>query len=302
MIGSDIFTRSKLISFILVVFIVTISTVSAQADNIDFKKPADGNKQVITLSDVSKIIGEIIEINPDDIVFQSEVGEFRFAKDKIIELKEIAGETIKDGSYWFKNPNTTRLFFAPTGRMLPKGKGYFSDYYVIFPGIAWGVSDNFTFGGGMSLVPGIDMDEQIFYITPKVGITTSEKLSIAAGAMIIGVPGADFFDDVSPIGILYGVGTFGGLDGSVSAGFGFGFVDDELADNPMIMIGAEKRISRRVSFVTENWLIPGADQPLVSYGFRFFGEGLSVDIAMATPLGDDFFFPGFPWIDFVINF
>ena len=70
----------------------------------------------------------------------------------------------------------------------------------------------------------------------------------------------------------------------------------------MIMIGAEARLSRRTAFVTENWIIPGVDQPLISFGFRFFGEGLSVDLALINMIGEDTFFPGIPWLDFVFNF
>ena len=70
----------------------------------------------------------------------------------------------------------------------------------------------------------------------------------------------------------------------------------------MLMLGGEKRLSKRTALVTENWLSPGVDQPLVSYGIRFFGEKLSVDLALITPLGADYIFPGMPYIDFVFHF
>lgn len=70
----------------------------------------------------------------------------------------------------------------------------------------------------------------------------------------------------------------------------------------MIMVGGEARLSRRISFVTENWVFPGVDNPLISYGIRLFGEKLSVDLALINLIGEDFLFPGFPYIDFVYNF
>lgn len=87
-----------------------------------------------------------------------------------------------------------------------------------------------------------------------------------------------------------------------STGFGYGFVDSDFAEKPMLMLGGEKRLSRRIAFVSENWILPGVDQPLISYGFRFFGEKLSVDLALINTLGEDAIFPGFPYIDFVVNF
>ena len=156
--------------------------------------------------------------------------------------------------------------------MLEKGEGYFSDYYLFFPGFAYGISDNVTFGGGVSLIPGIALDDQIFYLTPKIGLKAAENVNFAAGALIMKV--SDFSDDPSPVvGILYGVGTFGSTDRSFTVGIGYGFEETNLADRPMVMLGAEGRISRRAAFVTENWILPGVDNPLISYGIRFLGKG-----------------------------
>ena len=44
-------------------------------------------------------------------------------------------------------------------------------------------------------------------------------------------------------------------------------------------------------------------QCLISYGLRFFGEKLSVDLAfMNVPTTGEYFFPGLPYIDFVVKF
>ncbi len=263
--------------------------------------PDENSMQIIILKDGSTILGRISEIREGEIVFESNVGEMTIAKSKIEKVKLVSKSSIRKGKYWFDNPNTTRLYFAPTARMLKKGEGYFSDYYLFFPGIAFGFSDNFTLGGGMSLFPFVSPGDQMFYLTPKVGLKATQSMSLAAGALIIAMPKND--DDESPlVGILYGVGTIGDPHGSLTIGLGYGFVDDELADKPMFMIGGEKRLSRRVSFVSENWIFPGVDFPVVSYGFRFFGEGISVDLALFNALGDEMFFPGLPWIDFVFNF
>ncbi|UCE05773.1 MAG: hypothetical protein JSW07_19615 [bacterium] len=54
--------------------------------------------------------------------------------------------------------------------------------------------------------------------------------------------------------------------------------------------------------MTENWLLPGVDNPLISYDMRFFGEKLSVDLALINVIGDGIIFPGIPYVDFVFNF
>ena len=59
------------------------------------------------------------------------------------------------------DPNYSRLLFGPTGRPLKKGDGYFSDYELAFPGVAVGITDNLSIAGGISIVPGIRIDEQL---------------------------------------------------------------------------------------------------------------------------------------------
>ena len=146
------------------------------------------------------------------------------------------------------------------------------------------------------------MSEQIYYFTPKIGLKAGEKIHVAAGALVIKVPDFDDEDESPLAGILYGVGTYGHPDASLTFGLGYGFVDNELADKPLILIGGEKRLSRRIGFVSENFIFPGVDNPMVSYGIRFFGEKLSVDLALWNTLGKDALFPGFPYIDFVYSF
>ena len=263
------------------------------------KIPGQDTVQILTMKDGSRIIGRILSIQDNDITFESDLGQTTIQLAKIKEIKEVPAGSIRKGNYWFENPNATRLYFAATGRMLEKGQGYFSDYYLFFPGIAYGITDNFTFGAGMSIFPGVDIADQIFYFTPKIGLSATKNTNFALGTLIIALPEID--DKRHTLGILYAVGTQGSPDASLSLGLGYGYVDDNFADRPMVMVGGEKRFARRISFVSENWIIPGVDAPFISYGMRFFGEGLSVDLALFNLL-DNAIFPGVPWIDFVFSF
>jgi hypothetical protein len=213
---------------------------------------------------------------------------------EITELKLVSKDQFKEGKYWFPNPNCSRLFFAPTARMLKKGEGYFADYFVFFPTFTFGVTNNITLGGGFSILPGADLDEQIILFTPKVGLKTSKKMDLAIGALVVKLP------ESTSAGILYGVSTFGSLDKSVTFGLGYGYFDDELADKPIVVLGGEYRTSRNISLVTENWLVPEKDTPVLSFGLRFFGEKISVDFALIFPMEKDVLV--FPYIDFIYKF
>ena len=103
-------------------------------------------------------------------------------------------------------------------------------------------------------------------------------------------------------GLAYGVGTFGNETASFTGGLAFPFAGDDLADQLVIMLGGDLRVSRRTSLISEYWIITGDDGgALFAYGIRFFGEQLSVDLAFAN-VSDSPIFPGVPYVDFVFNF
>ena len=268
--------------------------------------------QVLETTDGSTNIGRIVEIGDEEIAFKTDLGIIHISISKIKHIETVSVTLIRKGEFWFPNPNITRLFFAPTARMLKQGKGYFADYYLFFPGFAYGITDRFTLGGGLSIFPTVDINDQLFFIAPKFGLIQEKTLSLALGALLVRIPryedkevspDADFQeDDPEVAGILYGVTTFGQPDASLTAGLGYGFVEGNLADRPMVMIGGEKRLTRRTAFVTENWIFPGIDQPLISYGIRFFGKRLSVDLGLINVIGAGAIFPGIPYIDFVVQF
>jgi len=107
---------------------------------------------------------------------------------RIVAFEEVASERIRKGDYWFPNPNRTRMYIGPTGHMLPKGEGYFADMYVFFPSVAYGLTDNITLSAGLSLFPGLNIDEQLVYFMPKVGLAATENISLAVSGIILVVP------------------------------------------------------------------------------------------------------------------
>lgn len=225
----------------------------------------------------------------------------------VVELREVAARAVRQGQYWAPDPNDTRLFFAPTGRMLAKGDGYFSDTYLLLLNFVGGVSPRFTMGGGFSIIPSQNPQNNIIYITPKLGVLQSERVNIAIGALAGFAGFEDLTDDdwERNFGILYGVGTFGVPEASITVGAGWGYTGNGIADQPVVMIGGASRAGRRFSLVTENYIFPSGDiNALVSYGVRLFGEKLSVDLAFFNGLGSgsEFLFPGIPYVAVAMKF
>ena len=289
----------------LIISVISISWSSLAWDKTipsgSLRIPEPGNVQIITTTDGSTNIGRITEITGSTVLFSTELGIITIPFDRIQSIREVPASSIRNGNYWFHDPNNTRLFFAPTGRMLKKGSGYFADYYLFFPSANYGVTNRLSLGGGFSIFPSGNMKEQVYFFTPKIGVKQTEKLNIAAGALVLKIP--DIADEETPLlSIIYGAGTYGTADRSLTVGLGYGMVDLKLANKPLIVIGGEQRLTRRMALVTENWILPGTDHPLISLGLRFMGEWLSVDLALINTIGKDSVSPGIPYIDFVYNF
>ncbi len=306
--------RLQLINLAVLLILIGLSSVAwGKVAPEDLRIPDADHAQIVTLHDGSTLTGRIVSIEEDKVIFSSQVGEVTILIEKIDSIKEVAASSFKKGKYWFPNPNQTRLYFGPTGRMLKAGKGYFSDLLLFFPSVAYGITDNISIGGGISLFPGVDFKNQLYYLFPRIGYTPSEKLSLAGSIFILRLPKFDdddddeededdLIDEPKVAGILFGTATYGTESLSLTGGVGYGYVDDDFADKPAVIIGGEWRFFRRLSFVTENWIFPGVENPLISYGFRFFGESLSADIGLFTPTGEDAVTPGIPLVSFTWNF
>jgi hypothetical protein len=282
----------KLLTILSMIFLLLIipNFSQAQADSTTTKL------EKLELSDGSILIGSVVSEDNQTIQFHTQAGVvMTIEKSKIKNRKLLQGQYVS-GELWNNDPNRTRLFFAPTGRALKAGQGYFSAYEIFFPFIAVGVTDFLTLAGGVTLFPGAT--SQLFYFAPKITPLSLEKFDLSAGVLFIKIP-----NESDWAGITYGVGTYGTEKAALTAGLGFGFFGGDFAEKPVYVLGGEVRMGKGTKFITENWLIPGSDVQIVSGGIRFFGENLAADFAFFYPAGADTEgFPFLPWIGFVYNF
>ena len=60
-------------------------------------------------------------------------------------------------------PNNTRLTLVPTARSLKSGTGYFENMMLFLWSVGYGVNDKHAVLGGMTLFPGVEFDDQLYY-------------------------------------------------------------------------------------------------------------------------------------------
>ena len=244
-------------------------------------------RQLIKLRDGSTVLGRITQSWGDSARVESMAGTLTVRRMNVASVKVIPASSIHGGAYWPEDPNATRLFFGPTARMLKKGEGYIANHWLFFMDGYGGVTDRFTLGGGMSLFPTDNfLQDNAYFLSPKIGITQGERFNTAAGVWVGGAPFNDEVEGDFTFGIAYGVATWGGPEGAFTLGGGYGFAEGKLARSPMVMAGGTKRLSKRLAFVTENWIFPNVeDHPLVSAGLRTIGETMSWDFGLITVMG-----------------
>lgn len=232
------------------------------------------------------------------------LGEIRLAKSNIKNIEVITPERMRKGQYWFDNPNDTRYLFSPTAIPLRRGEGYYQNSYLVINMFNAGVTNHFSMGGGFELITTFTGNPTLF-ITPKVSGQVGENWYLGGGAFA-GIH-ADFGGELEgsgAFGICYGMTTYGNSDDNITAGLGFGFVNDAFQERPFITLSGMKRISKKLGFVSENWIFPvdGYDFA-ISYALRFMSEKIAVDYGFINhPEIAKEIFIGIPYIDFVVKF
>ncbi len=293
-------TISRLLGFAF--FAGALQPAAAQTDTS--RTPVVGSATVmeVRLRDGSVLYGTIERVAGDTFVLRTVSGvRMELTADQIKSQQRAVGSVV-GGEYWPEDPNHTRLLFTSTGRALGAGEGYVSAYFLFFPMVAYGVTDRFTIAGGTPIIPGA-MGE-VFYVAPKFTVSQRERSAISVGALAFALPNDT---DEGTFGIAYSAGTWGTRDRAITAGAGWGFQwgggKSSMTNAPVLVLGGEARVSRRVKLLTENWVFPnGSDGfTLVSGAVRFIGERLSTDFGLmgAAQSGAGCCFP---MVNFVWNF
>jgi hypothetical protein len=247
--------------------------------------PPDGVVQELELADGSRLFGRVEGKDGAQVVFRTSSGvRLELTRGEIRSLR--VRDRPHQGDLQPSDPNRTRLFFGPTARALPRGRGYLGVYELFVPFVQVGVTDRITVGGGTPLVFGDDGDSRPFWLTPKVQLLRGERTQVAAGLMHF-----VFTGDEDPVGIAYGVVTHGTSDASVTGGFGYGYASSE-RESWIGMVGGDKRVGRGVKLLAEGYVWQGGEGILMG-GVRLFGARLSADLGLATFVGgdDSFVFP-----------
>ena len=206
------------------------------------------------------------------------------------------------------SPDDTRLLFSPTARPLRGGQAYLNLYgtwMVLLPLANVGITDFFSLAGGVSLIPW--PLPQAVYFSPKVTPIHTKYASIAGGGLFLSTT-----DDVNlDTGIGYCIATVGNENVAATFGLGWGYTQDEVDHEPVILLGGEVRLNRHVKLITENWLAQeeswldfSEGTAYMFLGARFIDEKSTADAGVIHLVNAAH--PGvsswIPWVGITVNF
>jgi hypothetical protein len=286
--------------------IINLFHLYAQDGNaLSYSNPASNELFLIKMKGESGItyVGSILERDQWEMIILTDEGtKITVSLSNVQDIRVIPKSQIHNGEYWFPNPNDSRYFFAPSAFNLKKGEGYFQNIYLFINSFNYGITDNFSMGIGFEFFSTFVSDgvlDPIYFLTPKYSMQVSNNVRVGVGVLY-----GKLTDDIGGFGVGYGLVTYGNPEHNATLGLGFGIFDGKFSTEPVITFSGMTRISRKMSLVTENWFFPAdVNRGIISYGIRFFGETMSVDLALIN--NDEFsgvFSGGIPYVDFVVKF
>ncbi|NQU53223.1 MAG: hypothetical protein HQ522_11870 [Bacteroidetes bacterium] len=285
-------SKAVLLLVLLISFVYLTKAQTSQDSLIIKIETTDGNE----------FIGKIVAQDSSKIVLETnKLGQISIQKSDIRIQEEIDVQQIKNGILWFDNPQSTRYFWSPNGYGLKKGEGYYQNIWVLWNQFAYGVTDNFSIGGGIIPLFLFGGGPTPVFITPKISIPVANgKVNLGAGALMGTVLG----ESETGFGIVYGLSTFGTPNNNVTLGLGYGYAGGEWSSTPLININAMFRITSRGYFITENYYINagGESVGIMMLGGRWIINKAALDYGFVIPVGDIGAFVAIPWLGFTIPF
>jgi hypothetical protein len=280
------------------VVLLALSAVCPLAAQRPAVPPVDSTKVVsLRLTDGSELTGRVVAVDDTSLTLLTfAAARVLLPRGSIASWRALAGRVTSTG-FRRADPNTSRLFFSPTGRTLPRGSGYFADYYLFLPVAAFGVTDRVMLSGGMSIIPGLS--SQLFYVAGKVGVYDSPDAALAVGGFWATVPD----ESDASLGMGYLVTTLGSDDHAVTLLAGYPFTTRQVAREPLFVVGGETRIASRSKLMAEVWKLPQEHNVPALFGLRWFGDRLALGFGLVYVIGPDSIegWPFVPWVDFAIN-
>jgi hypothetical protein len=190
------------------------------------------------------------------------------------------------------NRHGTHVLFAQSAIPLEAGEGYYKNTLLSLNAVNYGLTRHFSVGGGVELISILTGRDSgpVYFANAKLAANLSEVLHMGLNAFYINYPFPANLDDPQytgkrpGFGALMGSVTIGDPDFQVTLSGGVSRDLDADKQRPVFCVSGMARLFPRMAVITENWLFldDPDDYSLYSYGVRFIGQTVAVDVALVN--------------------
>ena len=181
------------VSFITCLYLLALLPGNSSAQ----KNPDSTLKYRIETLNGNEYIGEILNQDSAKIYFNiKDLGAISISRSEIKKMEVFDTQKLKNGKYWFENPQSTRYFWAPNGYGLKSGEAYYQNVWVFYNQVSVGVTDNFSIGAGMIPLFLFAGTSTPVWVVPKISIPlVKDRVNLGIGAIagtVLGVSQSGF--------------------------------------------------------------------------------------------------------------
>jgi hypothetical protein len=257
----------------------------------------------VVTNDGNEYVGKIVSRDADAIVLSTtQLGNITIRTVDIKSIRSLTDVRMEKGKIYFDYPQASKYFISQSAYGVKKGEGYYSNAWIFFNEVTYGVTNNFSITAGIVPLFLFSGAETPVWINPKLSIPLSrDKVNIAVGAYVGTVLGLE----ESNFAFLYGNSTFGNRDKNITLGLGWGVAGGEVASTPLITVAGMLRISQRWYLLTENQFLNLEDGDGISFisgGARYAARKLGIDFGLFLPLTEDAELFALPWLGINVPF
>lgn len=286
----------KLIPLIVLLMLSTFSVLAQ-----------DSNRYVcITMHTGIQRCGYLINDDGKEITIETKaLGKVILLKENVVSIFDATEGTIgsssADADFIERSgdPNRTiqpsRYFFAPSAHTLKQNEGY-GELSIVAANISYGITDQTMLGMSVSFLGG--------GFNFKQSIKLDDKAKISFGGMFQ----LSWGNNDSPIMFPFMNLTLGGENDHITFNVGHLLQSSSEINSPMLNISGTKKISNKLSFISENYYFVNPEffpvNLVLSAGMRHYGQTKNrlTDFAFMIFIEDDGNATPVPWLSYTWPF
>ncbi|GAB4013758.1 hypothetical protein GCM10028808_34000 [Spirosoma migulaei] len=241
----------------------------------------------ILLKDGTQLRGELLRQDSTEAVIRTKnLGEVRLKSDQIVRIEQ---ESVQAEGTGFPNLFSQTMRLAPTAFSAEKNKLYYRNYFLYFSQFEYGITDNWSVGTTFFTF----LPTAIFSLSTKVSLPVSNRVRLGISAQYMGVRSNGLLGNngngtVEGIGYVQGIVTTGDRQNNTSYGLGWSVSNGELSRNIVGSFGLVRKVSPKLSFISENFVLFGSGavdfSGVLSAGVRFDRRRHAFDLAAYIPI------------------